>query len=109
MNKGGTIDIDPGGCARLSGDLTFATSRDLYRDMEQALERGADIVELDLSDVTTLDSAGLALLLEWQASRRRMGDRLAIRNPPAGLLRLARLCEADEWLAGKAASTDSTA
>ena len=60
-----------GGCA-LSGELTFATVPQLWRD----LERGgllASATVADLSAVNDADSAGLALLVAWRARRRKAG------------------------------------
>jgi ABC-type transporter Mla MlaB component len=38
------------------------------------------------------------LLLEWQSRAHARGGQLVLDNAPAGLLRLARLCEADDLL-----------
>ena len=85
-------------CVRLSGELTFATTPDLYEQMEQAQNGNAMPSVIDLSEITATDSSGLALLLEWQASRGQEDDQLRIENAPANLLRLARMCEAEEFL-----------
>ena len=60
---------------------------------------------VDLSGVTNTDSAGLALLLEWQAEYRGHsgnGRLMAIQEPPQALMKIARLCGAEEYLAGAA-------
>ena len=90
------IEASGDGTARLAGDLTFATVNGLFREFERGLSGGAAIDRIDLADVKGVDSAGLALLLEWQA--RRDGRELAMLNAPNALLRLARLCEADDLL-----------
>ena len=91
-----SIEAGGDGSVRLAGDLTFATANRLFREFERELSGGEAIDLIDLAGVTTVDSAGLALLLEWQARRR--GRELAMRNAPNALLRLARLCEADDLL-----------
>ena len=90
------------GRVQLSGGLTFATTPELYDQMRERLGQestnGNSTLHIDLSEVTAADSSGLALLLEWQAGRRQNGGEIRIENAPANLLRLARLCEADELL-----------
>ena len=49
---------------------------------------------IDLSGVTKVDSAGLALLLEWQAQSNASNETLTMTGAPASLLRLAKLCGA---------------
>jgi anti-anti-sigma factor len=47
---------------RIEGEMTIYRANDLKRDIVGCLERAADI-ELDLSGVTELDTAGVQLLL----------------------------------------------
>jgi len=95
-----TCSMIPGedGCARLAGALTFESVPDLYNKMPQLFQGRPQLDSLDLARVTEADSAGLALLLEWQAAHRPAARALQIRNAPASLMSLARLCEADELL-----------
>jgi phospholipid transport system transporter-binding protein len=92
------IEFAQDGCARFHGPLTFETVPALFRGLEEQVQREAAVERIDLAGVTAVDSAGLALLLEWQARARANGRSLAVRNVPGALLRLARLCEADELL-----------
>ena len=98
MNEHCLIENDSSETARLSGPLTFESVPLLYREMEQRLTGVGPITNIDLSAVTTADSAGLALLLEWQSRQRQRGRELRMRNAPGSLLRLAELCEAEELL-----------
>ena len=86
------------GIARVTGALTFETVARLYRDMEKRLPGTEPIEAVDLDGVSGADSAGLALLLEWQARQRKRGRELTITNAPDSLLRLARLSEAIDAL-----------
>lgn len=95
-SRDGRIEVSGDGTARLVGDLTFATVSSLFRQIERGPPGEQTIDRIDLAGVTAVDSAGLALLLEWQARRR--GRALAMQNAPHALLRLARLCEADDLL-----------
>ena len=89
------------GQARLRGALTFATVRTLYQQMEAHARRARLPGSVDLAEVSQIDSAGLALLLEWQAQfRRQTGSEqlMDIRNVPESLLKIARLCDAEQYL-----------
>jgi ABC-type transporter Mla MlaB component len=90
-----TFELDEGGVLRLDGELTFASTPDVYRTEEQRLRGESEVDTVDLSGVDRVDSAGLALLLEWQA--QRIGSEYApirISNAPDCLISLAQLCEA---------------
>lgn len=92
------IEFDDGNCAFISGALTFDTAPGLYEEMAAYIRDGALPNSLDLSAVTTVDSAGLALLLEWQAVRNKHGASLKITGAPSSLVSLAQLCEAIDLL-----------
>jgi phospholipid transport system transporter-binding protein len=97
------------GRASLSGPLTFETAARLFRALEQDPSRAPQIGQIDLAGVSTIDSAGLALLLEWQSRARSRGGPLEVLNAPDSLLRLARLCEAADLLniSGRGSGTGS--
>jgi len=85
MNEVGIEDLDGGG-VRLAGALVFATVPGLYR---RRPELAGGVV--DLSGVERSDSAGLALLLEWQR-RARGGLRFSgIPQQLAALIRISGL------------------
>jgi phospholipid transport system transporter-binding protein len=98
MNERCLIETDDTQTARLSGPLTFQSVPALHREMEQRLAGVGPIAALDLSAITSVDSAGLALLLEWQSRQRQRGRELTMSHAPGSLLRLAELCEAVELL-----------
>lgn len=93
------------GTAYLSGELTFATVTRLYGQMESVSRSDGIPSSVDLADVSKIDSAGLALLLEWQSRFRKSHGgagketaRIEITNPPEALLKIARLCDAEAYL-----------
>ena len=98
MNDRCTLETAADGAVRLRGALSFESVPGLYREMERRLPAAGPVRVIDLAGVTTADSAGLALLLEWQSRQRRRGRELTMRNAPSNLLRLAGLCEAVELL-----------
>lgn len=96
MSKNCTLHIGDNGCASLSGVLTFESVPGLFRETEKLFRGKTPVSTIDLAEVSTADSAGLALLLEWLAIQRKAERQLVIRNAPSGLLSLAQLCEADD-------------
>lgn len=94
MSAAGQIHFDGTEDVRLSGSLSFDTVTGLFEKMAAHLQTGAAPTRLDLSGVSTADSAGLALLLEWQAVMCSTGSSVQIANAPSSLLRLAQLCDA---------------
>jgi phospholipid transport system transporter-binding protein len=92
MTEACSIRRGEDGCARLAGELTFESVPGLYVHAQNELPE--NIVTVDLSGVTAADSAGLALLLEWQASRKNSSAALTFTNAPSSLMSLASLSEA---------------
>ncbi|WP_058555783.1 lipid asymmetry maintenance protein MlaB [Thiohalocapsa sp. ML1] len=84
------------GCWRLDGDLTLAAVAALAAQMPTADAAGQ--VTLDLAGVGRASSAGVALLLQWQAMLRPAGKVLLLHNAPAALGRLAELANVDGLL-----------
>ncbi|MBT8061207.1 MAG: STAS domain-containing protein, partial [Gammaproteobacteria bacterium] len=80
----------------LHGTLTLDNVASTWRESQSLLHEGIQTV--DLSDVTRVDSAGLALLLEWQARAHKRHKALRIVNAPDDLIRLADLSEAKDLL-----------
>jgi phospholipid transport system transporter-binding protein len=77
----------------LAGPLSFES---LPRVMEQSEAYCArtdlpDSLTIDFAAVTEVDSAAVALLLEWRREAARLGKSLAFVNLPANLLALADL------------------
>lgn len=96
MSKACTVDVGDAGCLSLAGSLTFESTPRVYRETLELFRSAGRIDSVDLSGITAADSAGLALLLEWQALQRAASCDLEVRNAPPGLLSLARLTEADD-------------
>ncbi|HKJ94062.1 MAG TPA: STAS domain-containing protein [Gammaproteobacteria bacterium] len=82
---------------RLIGELTVEHVPDLLPRSEKLL---GDVpsVRVDLSAVTRMDSAGLALLVDWFGRARSEGLKLRFDNPPDQLLDIARVSGVDKIL-----------
>ena len=98
MSAKANIRTSTEGSAQLSGDLTFSTVKELSLEAKALLGANSRINQLDLAEVKRVDSSGLALLLEWQASALKSGTSLQLVHAPADLISLAKLCEAQEFL-----------
>ena len=87
------------GVTRLRGALVFATARHAF-DRLVASRPSSGSHSIDLSGLTTADSAGLAVLVEWRAEAARRGARLRYTGAGEGLRALARLADLDAELFG---------
>jgi phospholipid transport system transporter-binding protein len=96
----GAFRLTPSADARLlaAGPLTFATARGAGASGEAALAEGPSAREIDCSGVTSADSAGLAVLIDWLGVAKRTGRRLRYTQLPEGLTALARISELAELL-----------
>ena len=81
----------------LSGDLLFENAARLLDEGEAMF--GADPrVDIDLSKVGRVDSAGLALLVEWSVAARGGGRAVHYRNVPPVLGALAGISDLGQFL-----------
>jgi len=83
------------GVYRLQAPLTFATVAALRAPGLALIAAAGSSLKLDLSAVPAVDSAGLALLVDWLATAHARSCRLHYDQPPATLLALARLSEVE--------------
>jgi phospholipid transport system transporter-binding protein len=84
---------------RVSGDLGFDSVADLWKQSLAQLDGSTDPI-VDLSQVSHVDSAGLALIIEWVRWAHGNGVRLQLIKVPEKVLALARISEIDGFLAG---------
>ncbi len=83
----------------IEGDLTLATlSKKKIKSIN--LLNVTNNVTIDLAKVSSSDSAGLAVLIEWIKQSKHAGFKLLFKNIPHQLLTLAMLSgvELDEYL-----------
>jgi phospholipid transport system transporter-binding protein len=76
--------------------ITNANAGDLLAAGSAAIAGGDFAV--DLAAVTEVDTAAVALLLEWQRQAVARGGRLRLDGVPADVASLARLCGVDGLL-----------
>lgn len=82
---------------RLAGDLTFATVPGLVAAPDFRAQRSG-IIRVDLAGVTRAESAGLALLLEWQRVAEQHGLAIAYINMPEQMQSMAAVCGLEDIL-----------
>lgn len=81
----------------LSGDLQFDNAADLLEIGDAAF--GADArAEIDLAGIGRVDSAGLALLVEWSITALNDGRAVVYRNVPPMLGALAGISDLVHFL-----------
>jgi phospholipid transport system transporter-binding protein len=94
------MNHDSGEVLRPEGSITMATASS-FVEAGRARAAAGDLV-VDLSAVTEVDSAALALLFDWLRISRAAGWRMTVRSMPATLASLADLYGVDELLSGEA-------
>jgi len=90
---------------RLATPMTFATVAALRAPGAALIAAAAGrALTFDLEAVTGVDSAGLALLIDWLAIARARSCQLSYSRPPETLRSLARLSEVEALLNGGGAA-----
>ena len=97
-NGAGALVADGAGRFRLSGAAIVPTVTLLRATGLRAFAASAGEIVVDLSAISRVDSAGLALLIDWLAWARAVGRELRFVAPPAALLALARLSDVEALL-----------
>jgi len=80
----------------VSGPATLATAPQLLEEAHAALAAG--VTEVDLGEVTELDSSLLAVIFAWMREAKEHGRTLVLRRVPQDLASLARLYGVAELL-----------
>lgn len=84
-----TLSQRGAGVWHLAGVLDM-TSVPTLRDAADTLVDAQEVL-VDLCDVTRMDSAGLALLVDWQGQARGRRTKLRFRNLPADIAGIAEV------------------
>ena len=84
---------------RIRGELSFAVAARLHGEGQRAFfGEPARCVEVDCSGVSSADSAGLAVLLEWLAGASVAGRSLKFVGVPENLRAIARISEVESLI-----------
>ncbi|WP_300370492.1 STAS domain-containing protein [Methyloprofundus sp.] len=79
----------------IKGDLTFSTINKAHTTALK-LEQSAPSINIDLQQLGKIDSAGLALLIEWIKFAQASQTELRFTHIPAQLSALTKLCDISE-------------
>lgn len=82
---------------RVAGILDSDTVTEILEQSVRKFESVPGVI-IDLSLVTSSDSAGLALLIEWLRMTRAVGRKIHFDNVPQQIMALARISEVDDLL-----------
>jgi phospholipid transport system transporter-binding protein len=82
---------------RVAGILDSDTVTEILEQSVRKFESVPSVI-VDLSLVTSSDSAGLALLIEWLRMTRAAGRKIHFDNVPQQIMALARISEVDDLL-----------
>jgi phospholipid transport system transporter-binding protein len=88
----------------VAGPMTFHSVTGLWRESQRLFDTKGGI-KVDLDEVTHTDSAGLALLIEWQRNAIRDGYRVEFLHLPAQMIQLASVTNLDSLLSGEHSET----
>lgn len=93
-----TEERDEGTVIALSGELVFETARKMERELRSIEERRPRTIALDLSELSMIDSTGLALVVSADARAREGGRRLVVVEGPDAVQRVFRMTRLDDRL-----------
>ncbi len=91
------FEVQGGDRSRVTGALRFSTVSALLESGAAAISAGHAAV-IDLSAVSSSDSSGLALLIEWLSVAKDARRGLRYENVPEQLKELARLSDVEGLL-----------
>jgi anti-sigma B factor antagonist len=94
-----TIEDRPGGTVvALVGELVFETARKVERELRTVEEQSPATIALDLSQLSMIDSTGLALVVSADARARETERRFVVIEGPAAVQRVFRMTRLDDRL-----------
>lgn len=81
----------------IKGELSFST---INKDTPKLVDcaQATNLIRIDLKDVTSFDSAGLALMIEWLKISKRHNGTISFINIPQQLKTLAKISGFDHNL-----------
>ncbi len=83
---------------KVSGELTFATVTEVLGQSRRLFAQAGDAIDLELGGVTRVDSAGLALLIEWMREARTFGKAIRFSKLPEQMMAIAEASDLESIL-----------
>jgi len=100
----GEVDRDLPRTVQIRGEIDLATAPDLESTIRTVLDDAPRGVDLDLQNLTFIDSSGLRSLVAISKDASARGLPLALRNVPRHAQRVLELTGLDAWFDVKAES-----
>ncbi|MGD8484385.1 MAG: STAS domain-containing protein [Thioalkalispiraceae bacterium] len=94
------FETDDSQTYRIIGELNMSTVPQLLQDMAAVFSTSQQARVIDLTDVSRSDSAGLALLLEWQRLAQEQGLQLTFRNLPEQMQAIIKVSGLEKLISG---------
>jgi anti-sigma B factor antagonist len=94
----GLVHLNGEAVVALRGELDMDSAPKLEATLAPLLDEQVPDVILDLSDLTFIDSSGLAALVIAQKQLNWQGRRLVVRSPSAPVLRVFQICDMVDYL-----------
>ena len=82
---------------RVGGELTFSTVTEILAQAQTMFET-MTMLNIDFTDVTRSDSAGLALLIDWMRTAKKVSKSITFYNIPQQILAIANASGLDDLL-----------
>lgn len=93
------LETNGSGLLTVKGVLDITTVTRIHREFQERFHDAVSMPQaIDLSGVTSADSSGLALLIEWIRLGKKQEHEIKFQNIPAQMLPLARLFGVDHLL-----------
>ena len=103
------VQVDGHSNVRVTGEIDLATATELRQRLNSVIAAGTGDLDLDLADVTFLDSSGLVVLLAARQGLHDKHHRLTVRNPSTRVLRVFELSGVlDVMMDGRRPTDDSS-
>lgn len=91
-----------------AGELGFDTAARVHEEGMRAIRAAPAALRISLGKLTQVDSAGLAVLLDWLREAAARDCQLEFVELPESLRRLAAISEVDQLLQSSTASSKSS-
>ena len=96
VSKAGIHRVE--GRFKVSGELTFATVTGVLGESRELFTQAGESIEVELQEVGRVDSAGLALLIEWMREAHSQGKSIRFFDLPQQMMAIAAASDLDTIL-----------
>lgn len=98
MNRSVSFHVHDNGLITIHGKLVFSTVMAIFKDSLKWFLSQKSTITANFKSVTEVDSAALALLIEWKRLAKKHSISVCFVDLPESLQRLAELSRINHWL-----------